>query len=85
MTPDCLQVSFLIEPQSCFQVESAVVVVPKQSVHGAGTEHALTIVVRTSPDLVHDVLCKRMVNKLDQIIVVDHVKGISVVQIFFEQ
>ncbi len=85
MTPDCLQVSFLIEPQSRLQVESAVVVIPKKSVYGAGTEHALTIVVRTSPDLVHDVLCKRMVNKLDQIIVVYHVKGISVVQVFFKQ
>jgi hypothetical protein len=79
MTPDSLQVSLLVEPQGCLQIESAVVVVPEQGVDGAGTEHALTIVVGTSPDLVHDVLGKRMVNQFYQIVVVNHVQGISVV------
>jgi hypothetical protein len=55
------------------------VIVPQQSVHRTSAEHALAVVVRTSPYLVNDILCKRVLNQLDQVVIVNHVKSISVI------
>lgn len=55
------------------------IIVPEQSVHRTRTKHARTVIIGACPNLMNDILREGMFNQFDEVVVVYHVQGISVV------
>ena len=61
------------------------VVIEQQVVIGADCCQATRVVVMGAPDLRDYVLCERILQELNQVVVVDHVQSVTTVQVFLKQ
>ena len=80
-----VQVLPLIKAQLLLPVVAAVVPAEEQLVVRADRGEALRVVVGRAPNLRHNVLRERVQQQLDEVVVVDHVEGVTAVQVLLEQ
>ena len=85
MTPNFVQVFASVEPALLLHVISAVIVVEEQVVVGTGCCQRLRVVVWRAPNLSDNILSERILEHLDQVVVVDHVERVPAVQVFLKQ
>ena len=79
-----VQVFSLVETQLFFLIVSAVVVVEEEVVVRGDGGDTRGIVVRTCPNLEHDVLGEGVLEKFYQVIIIYHVESVFVVEILLE-
>ena len=60
------------------------VVIEQKVVIGADCCQATRIVVMGAPDLSDYVLCERILQELNQVVVVDHIQSVTTVQVFLK-